>query len=412
MSTLGGLAAGLASLPNWLNDSKDPSALDAMLSSWVRSSGWRSVGVVSPTDNGPQLSLFGRPDGVERTTAIPPELPEVLKSLRSGNLTLVWQLPGTAGRLYTLFTPPGRQSGAIWVEKISHEPWSETERYYLRLSARLIERSSALGMHIGPYVDAERLQQRLVDASVIAGRMAHDFDNVLTGIIGFADLSVPLVPAGTQAAKFLAEISKVGQRGIQFTQELHQLSRSGQSKPQPGSVNVAFSKEEQRLKAIWPANVQLINYLPASINPVAMEASPLGIVLGHVLANAMEACTQGGQVTVSARSVELTSADSKNYLGQVHAGGHLEVMIQDTGIGIKPEHRAKLFSEPFFTTKIRHRGLGLAIVYRTLSAHRGGVRIEPETASRTGTVARVVIPFSAVRPAISPSPSVVMATTS
>jgi signal transduction histidine kinase len=78
------------------------------------------------------------------------------------------------------------------------------------------------------------------------------------------------------------------------------------------------------------------------------------------------------------------------------------VTVQDTGPGIKPEVRARLFAEPFYTTKVRRRGLGLAIVYRTLSAHRGGVRIEPVPPPDSGTLARVVIP-PAARPAVVPA---------
>jgi signal transduction histidine kinase len=134
-----------------------------------------------------------------------------------------------------------------------------------------------------------------------------------------------------------------------------------------------------------------------------MENGPLGVVLGHLLENATEATPPGGRVVVSARLVELTPADSRGYLGQVGPGPHVEVAVQDSGPGIRPEVRAKLFVEPFHTTKVRHRGLGLAIVYRTLYAHRGGVRLDPAPPPETGTVARVVIPPAAARPAVAPS---------
>ena len=80
--------------------------------------------------------------------------------------------------------------------------------------------------------------------------MAHDFDNILTGIIGFSDLTLPLLPAGLAGRRSSSPRSrKVGQRGIQFTQQLHQLSRSGQVKPNPASVAAAVAKEEARLQA-------------------------------------------------------------------------------------------------------------------------------------------------------------------
>ncbi len=403
MHTPGGLTTGLAFLPSWLGDTRDASALDALLSGWVRSSGWRSAGLVWPVDSSPSFIVQARPDGVERLTNPPAELGEVLKTLRGGAGTVVWQVPNGAGRLYSLLTPPGRPTGVVWADRGPGEPWNEIDRNYLRLSARMIERSPALAAHVGPLIDPERLQHRLADASVIAGRMAHDFDNILTGIIGFADLSAPQLPAGSQVQKFVSEIGKVGQRGIQFTQQLHQLSRSGHGKPLPGSVAATVGKEEARLRPAMAPGAQILAAIPANLGHVGMENGPLGVVLGHLLENAAEATPSGGRVVVSARLVELTPADARSYLGQVGAGPHVEVAVQDTGPGIRPEVRSKLFVEPFYTTKVRHRGLGLAIVYRTLYAHRGGVRLDPAPPPETGTVARVVIPPAAARPAVTPA---------
>lgn len=403
MSTLGGLTAGLAFLPSWLSDSRDAQTLDALLSGWVRSSGWRAAGLVWPADSSMGFTVQARPDRVERLPNPPAEVGEILRTLRGGAGTVVWQVPNTVGRLYCMLTPVGRPAGVIWADRGPGESWSEADRNYLRLSARLIERSPALAVHVGPLIDPERLQQRLTDASVIAGRMAHDFDNILTGIIGFADLSAPQLPAGSQVQKFITEISKVGQRGIQFTQQLHQFSRSGHGKPLTGSVTAAVGKEEARLRPTLATGAQLLTAIPANLAHVGMENGPLGVVLGHLLENAAEATPPGGRVVVSARSVELTPSDARGYLGQVGPGPHVEVSVQDSGPGIRPEVRSKLFVEPFYTTKVRHRGLGLAIVYRTLYAHRGGVRLDPAPPPETGTVARVVIPPAAARPAVTPA---------
>src|SRR5205814_5962368 len=172
---------------------------------------------------------------------------------------------------------------------------------YFVLSARAIDRSPVVAAATGPLVDPERLAQRLADASVIAGRMAHDFDNILTGIMGFADLAGPMLPVGSQPASFVAEIGKVGQRGIQFTQQLHQLSHGGKVKPTPGSVSAAVAKEEARLRPLQPPGVRLTKDLPPTLPAVAVEAIPLQAVLGHLIANAGEACPPGRLGSVAAR---------------------------------------------------------------------------------------------------------------
>lgn len=403
MSTLGGLTAGLAFLPTWLNEARDTLALDALFSGWVRTSGWRSAGVVWPADSNHGLMILAKPDGVETLSHAPAELPGVLKSLRAGSATVLWQVPNSAGKLYAQLSPGGRAAGVVWIERPANEPWTDADRNYLKLSVKLIERSPALTAKIGPVVDPERLQQRLTDAALIAGRMAHDFDNILTGIIGFADLTIPLLPPGTQQSKFVTEISKVGQRGTVFTQQLHQLARSAHSKPQPSSVPVAVNKEELRVRPLSAGGVQVISNIPANLAAVAMDSAPLMSVIGHLLENAVEATPVGGRVVVNAKLVELSATDAKTYLGQVAPGQHVEVTVQDSGPGIKPEVRAKLFVEPFYTTKVRHRGLGLAIVYRTLCAHRSGIRIESVPPPELGTLVRIVIPPAAVRPAVAPS---------
>ena len=410
MSVPGGFTGGLAFLPNWLNETADATAFDPLFSAWVRASGWKTGGVVWPAEGKPTVSVGVRPDGFVETAQPPPELAEPVRALQRGSQTVVWQLPGTCGRLYTLLQPAGRPAGAVWVERTGTEAWTEADRHYLLLAARLIERSPALATKIGPLIDSERLHQRLSDAAVIAGRMAHDFDNVLTGIIGFADLTLPLVNALPQPAKFVGEIGKVGQRGIVFTQQLHQLSRSAQVKPHPGAVAAAVTKEELRLRPTTPTGLHLSTDLPADLPPVAMDAGPLGLVVGHLLENAIEACPPTGRVAVSAREVELTATDARAYLGRVTPGPHVELTVRDSGSGIKPEVRARLFAEPFYTTKVRHRGLGLAVVFRTLYAHGGGIRIEPATPPDAGTVVRVVLPPGVVRPPVTTTPPVATAT--
>lgn len=413
MSVPTGLSGGLSFLPNWLSDAASPDALDGLLTGWVRASGWRSAGLVWPAEANPTVAVVARADGAVEAVAPPAELADLVRTMKSGPPTAVWQVPNSSGRLYTLIQPSGRPVGAVWAERAAAEPWAEADRNYLVLAARLIERSAALAGKIGPVIDSERLNQRLNDAAVIAGRMAHDFDNVLTGIIGFADLSAPLVATLPQPAKFVAEISKVGQRGIVFTQQLHQLSRAGQVKPLPGGIAAAVAKEEARLRPAMPSGLQVVTDLPAGLSAVGMDPGPLGTVLGHLIENAADASPPNGRVVVSAQAVELSVADARTYLGRVGPGTHIEVTVRDAGSGIKPEVRAKLFAEPFYTTKVRHRGLGLAVVYRTLYAHHGGIRVDPVPPPDAGTVVRVVIPPGAVRPpvATAPRPATATATT-
>lgn len=300
MSQPGTLAAALAFVPNWWQETADPFALDSLLTGWAKACGWRACGIVLPLVEGTPLAKTVQA-GVLDTTP-PLEVPDALRRIRGGEGTVLYSAPGSAGRLFAGVQPLGRAMGLIWAERPSGQPWSDAEREYLALCARTAERSPAVAVHIGAVLDPDRLSQRLADASVIAGRMAHDFDNILTGIIGFSDLTQPMLPPGSQAAAFVAEIAKVGQRGIQFTQQLHQLSRSGQAKPNPASVSAAVAKEEIRLKPQMNPNLRVEKDLPASLAAVALEGGPLQVVVGHLLENAIEACSQGGVIRIAAQA--------------------------------------------------------------------------------------------------------------
>ena len=408
MSAPGTLSAALAFVPNWWQESTDGAAFDALLAGWSWACGWRTCGFAWSGEHGAVVRTVQ--GGILVDAPAPLEVPDALRRLKSGESTVLYSIPNTAGRVFAAVHPSGRPAGVVWAEKPSGQPWTDAERAYLALTGKTMERAPSLSAVVGPVIDPERLSQRLSDAALIAGRMAHDFDNLLQGIIGFSDLTLPMLQPGSQAANFVTEIGKVGQRGITFTQQLHHLSRSGQIKPNPGAVPLAVSKEEARLKPLTPLGVRFEKDFPHGLPAVAIEAGPLQIVLGHLLENAVEACPQGGVVRVSARSVELSEADSRVYLGRVGVGGYLQITVSDTGPGIKPEVRRRLFVEPFFTTKVRHRGLGLAIAYRVLCSHRGGILLEPVPSPGTGTQVRVVLPLATVRPpAVTPAPVVVTA---
>jgi signal transduction histidine kinase len=396
MSNPGTLSTALEFVPNWWQETTDVGTFDKLLRGWAHACGWRACGFVWPGDNTATLVKQVQ-GGVFVEAAAPPELPDAVRRIRGGEATVLYSVPGTTGRVFAGVQPVGRPLGVVWAERAAGNPWTEADRAYLALTGKTIERSPALAAVVGPILDPYKLCTRLADAAVIAGRMAHDFDNILTGIIGFSDLTLPMLTNGSQAANFVAEIGKVGQRGIVFTQQLHQLSRSGQIKPQPATILVAMAKEETRLKPAMHAGLRIEKDFSSAVPAVALEAGPLQIVLGHLLENAIEACPQGGLIRISTRPIDLTEADAKMFLGKAGVGSHVLISVSDTGTGIKPEVRRRLFAEPFYTTKVRHRGIGLAIVYRILCAHRGGIQIDPVPTPGTGTHVRLVLPIAPIR---------------
>jgi signal transduction histidine kinase len=234
----------------------------------------------------------------------------------------------------------------------------------------------------------------LHDASTVAGRIAHDFDNIFTGVVGFAEMVQSMLEPGSLQHQYVSEIVSAANRGIAFTAQLHQMSRSGAARMSVTTVSSVLGREEARLRKNANLDVKLQFASPNDLPPVAMDASALQQVLGNLLDNAVEASPPSGAVRVCAALIELSDEQAREYLGAASAGPFVELRIVDEGPGVRDDHRKKLFVEPFFTTKVRHRGLGLPVALRVLSAHRGGVRYE---AQARGSAFHVVLPLAAAR---------------
>lgn len=296
------------------------------------------------------------------------------------------------------FAIPNLAAGLFWANEC--DPLDEP---FLRLAANAIGASPIMRRSLGPIAEQSRIAQRLEDAARVAGRVAHDLDNVFQGVTGFASLALDGLPSGSPAISNIREVENSSKHGLKFCAQLHQLSRGGNARPMPSSVAGALAREVTRLQPNFPQvrfEIDALQTLPS----VAVEGGGLQAVLGHILENAAEASPKGGIVKAVATLVELAPSDLAGFLCCPSTGPHIEVRITDQGAGLTDENKRRMFVEPFFTTKFRHRGLSLAAVYRMIYAHRGGVQADGQPGK--GTTIRVVFPLAAARvPAVEPGRS-------
>ena len=137
--------------------------------------------------------------------------------------------------------------------------------------------------------------------------------------------------------------------------------------------------------------------IPPDLPPLLIAPDFLSRVFQELLANACESLPGAGTVEVSARRTQVKEADCLDLFGTVGPGEVVEIQVADTGSGLSPEARQNVLSSLFFSTKPRHRGLGLATVYRILGLHAGGLRLDPRPGG--GTIVRLVLPLD--RPPVS-----------
>jgi signal transduction histidine kinase len=240
-------------------------------------------------------------------------------------------------------------------------------------------------------------RRRFDEAAAAARRIAHDYGNILTGILGFSELAQGQLPADSQLAGYLSEVHRSAQQGERLTNTLRLFARRDWPRNEPAQVAAVVAEERRRLHGQFPA-ARLDVTLPPGLPPVGLDAEPLRHVLAQLLDNAAEAVAAGGDIRLSARAVTLSAEQCLDLFGAAGPGPHVEVVIEDTGCGLSPDARQRVLVEPFFTTKRCRRGYGLAVAYGILAAHRGALAVE---SAPVGTVARAYLP-------VAPEPSAVL----
>ncbi len=364
-SAFGAAAAGMAQLP-----SGEPIASSAAGNALAESLPWRD-----------------RPELVREVTLSP-------SALRVRDDGVCWLLAAVDG--------DERASWLLWLRAPATREWSPLEAAALALTGQ------ALGRHLRrpegaprwarPLLLRRRLQ-RFDEAAAAARRIAHDYGNVLTGILGFSELALSQLPRGSSFASYLNEIYRSVRVGERLTNMLRLFAPRQWPKTAPARLGAVVPEEVRRLRGQFPG-APLDVALPRDLPAVNIDAEPLRHVLGQLLDNAAEAVASGGQVRLSARPVSLSAEQCLDLFGTIEPGPHVEVAVEDSGCGLSADARQRLLVEPFFTTKTRHRGYGLCVVYGILSAHRGALVVEPSAGG--GTSARAYLPVAPAAPPASP----------
>jgi PAS domain S-box-containing protein len=235
-----------------------------------------------------------------------------------------------------------------------------------------------------------RQAQKMEAVGRLAGGVAHDFNNVLTAIFGYADLVLDSLDAGDARREDVEEIKRAAHRAAALTRQLLAFSRKQVMQPRQVNLNgIIENLETLLLKLIGQEIVLQIDAEP-SLWIVKADPGQIEQVLMNLASNARDAMPEGGRLTIATANEDLLPDDAASLVG-IEAGRFVRLTVSDTGHGI-PEHvRAHIF-EPFFTTKEQGKGtgLGLSTVYGIVKQSGGWVYLDEAPGS--GTSFRFYLP--------------------
>ena len=235
-----------------------------------------------------------------------------------------------------------------------------------------------------------RQAQRMEAVGSLAGGVAHDFNNILTAILGYAELLLMELPPDSEHLADAAEIRTAAQRAAGLTRQLLAFSRQQVLQPTVLCVNDVLANVENMLCRLLGENVALRTALAPDAGNVRADAGQLEQVIVNLAVNARDAMSAGGKLTIETANAEL-SEDYAEANQPVVAGQYVMLAVTDTGVGISPENRLRIF-EPFFTTKEQGKGtgLGLSTVYGIVKQSGGYIWVYSEPGK--GATFKVYLP--------------------
>ena len=226
--------------------------------------------------------------------------------------------------------------------------------------------------------------QKLEAVDVLAGRIAHDFNNNLTAILGNVSLARMYNDPGKSFEKLVAAERQIMQAKAVARQL---LTFSKDSELTKKTVYIGELLEDSAVFASRGSDTRCEFSIPCDLWPVEIDEGQIRQVVGNMIINADQAMPGGGTIKLCAENVNIGTEDSL----LLKDGAYVTISIEDQGVGIPKEHLCKIF-DPYFTTKETGSGLGLAGCYSIVRNHGGYISVESEVG--VGTTFRIYLPAS------------------
>lgn len=232
--------------------------------------------------------------------------------------------------------------------------------------------------------------QKMESVGRLAGAIAHDFNNLITVIMGYSRMLANDIPADHPSWRFINGIQTATERASSLTEHLLAFSRRQPAEPRALNINEQLSGLENMLHRLMGENISLETSLAADIHLIKMDPGQLEQVIMNLVVNAVDAVSKKGIIRIETANAHL----DEHYCRQVNEivpGDYVMILVADTGCGMTEEAKEYLF-EPFFTTKEpgKGTGLGLATVYGIVKQNRGHICYESELGK--GTTFKIFFP--------------------
>ncbi|MEJ2568724.1 MAG: ATP-binding protein, partial [candidate division WOR-3 bacterium] len=219
-------------------------------------------------------------------------------------------------------------------------------------------------------IEKERQKiQKLESIGILAGGIAHDFNNFLSGIIGNISLAILEAKDNNELVKILNDAKEATDMAKNLTRQLLTFSSGGAPIKETTSIaNIIKETAEFNLRG---SNVRSFYDIPEDIWKVDVDKNQISQVISNLIINADQAMPEGGAIKIK---LENTLIEEDTVL-PLNKGNYIKITVEDKGLGIAEKHLPRIF-DPYFTTKQKGSGLGLATTYSIIEKHNGYITVD------------------------------------
>ena len=243
--------------------------------------------------------------------------------------------------------------------------------------------------------EALRQASKMEALGVLASGLAHDFNNQLHALSGFAHFIARDTGLGAAGRQDLMEIQKTIERMASLTRQLLAFARQQMLSPETLDLNTAVDDTLPMLRRLIGSDLTINSSLGQGPRWVRVDRAQLVQVLLNLAINARDAMPAGGQLSILTQTLEVSPGQVFDRLGvPVEPGVYAELTVSDSGQGILPEHLPHIF-EPFYTTKEVGQGTGLGLATVEGIVSQSGGRLQIASAVGRGTTFRILLPLTA-----------------
>jgi PAS domain S-box-containing protein len=312
--------------------------------------------------------------------------PRILKSDESPNYQykLMWQEISN-GNVWRGVFKNKKKNGTIYTEEATITPVKDNDGKIINYVA--VKRDVTHHLILENQI---RQSQKMQAIGALAGGVAHDFNNILTAILGYAELSQARCQPDSLLHNNMEEIIRAADRAAQLVDQILKFSRQGEKNVASLQMSLIVKEVLKLIRASLPANIELVSDI---MQDAYVKADPTQIhqIVMNLCTNAYQALEgRGGIIHIRLYTKDLSPKEGVE-VGNLQHGTYVCLQVQDNGVGIAQEYLQRIF-DPYFTTKKINEGtgLGLSVVHGIVNDHRGAVSVE--STPNIGTCFTVFLP--------------------